>query len=222
MDDPALDPAEHARALAGLARINRWTGSAACLQPAIFAEARTHHRPVRVLDIATGSGDIPVTLARSASRAGLPIQFDGCDLSPTAVDQATARAQSANVPCRFFRHDLLRDPLPPGYDIVTASLFLHHLTDDDAVRVLMSMKQAAGRMVLVSDLSRGRFNRALVWLGCRLLSRSPVVHFDGPVSVSAAFTPNEAADLAARAGMTGAHVSACFPCRWLFTWRTPA
>ena len=35
MDDPALDPAEHRRALAGLARLNRFGGSAGVLWPAV-------------------------------------------------------------------------------------------------------------------------------------------------------------------------------------------
>jgi 2-polyprenyl-3-methyl-5-hydroxy-6-metoxy-1,4-benzoquinol methylase len=222
MDDPALDPREHGRALAGLARINRWTGSADVLWPAIKAEALRLGRPVRVLDIATGSGDIPVTLTAKAARAGLPIYFSGCDVSETAVAVATERARVENVKATFFRHDVLRDPLPDGFDIVTASLFLHHLTEDEIVHVLKAMATAASRLVVISDLSRSRFNYAAVWLVSRLLSRSPVVHFDGPVSVNAAFAPAEARDLANKAGLTGAVVRPHFPCRWLLTWEKPA
>ena len=222
MDDPALDPREHGRALAGLARINRWTGSAGFLWPAIEGEIRRLGRPVRVLDVATGSGDIPVTLSAKSARAGRPVQFSGCDVSETAVDVATDRAKAANVPATFFRHDVLRDPLPDGFDIVTASLFLHHLTEAEIVHVLKAMATAASRLVVISDLSRSRFNYVAVWLVSRLLSRSPVVHFDGPVSVNAAFTPAEAEDLAIRAGLNGAVVRPHFPCRWLLTWEKPA
>jgi hypothetical protein len=59
----------------------------------------------------------------------------------------------------------------------------------------------------------------LACAGTRLLSRSPVVHVDGPRSVAAAFTPAEALDLAQRAGLTGATVVRRWPCRFLLTWR---
>lgn len=221
MDDPALDAREHERALAGLARINRWTGSAGILWPTIREEARSLGRPLRILDVATGSGDIPVSLALWAQRGEIELDVSGCDVSKSAIAAATRRAKEANVEATFFRHDALIDPLPTGYDIITASLFLHHLTDDEVVRVLKTMADAAGRMVVISDLSRSSFNRGLVWIGCRVLSRSPVVHFDGPVSVKAAFTPKEATDVAIRAGLTGATVTPRFPCRWLLTWKKP-
>ena len=69
MDDPAIDPTEHRRALAALARINRVTNSAGVLWPVIPVLARELNRAVRVLDVATGSGDVPARLlARAAER----------------------------------------------------------------------------------------------------------------------------------------------------------
>lgn len=216
MDDPALDPAAHRAALAGLARINRFSGSAAVLWPELAALAR--ERPIRVLDVATGAGDVPIALAKRAAAAGLNLTVLACDVSDTAVSQARRNAAAAGANVEFFRHDALADPLPQGFDAVTCSLFLHHLDEADAVRLLAGMA-LAGRVVLVNDLSRCRVNLALVWLATRLLSRSPVVHEDGPLSVRAAFTPAEARLLAERAGLTGAAVAGRFPCRFLLTWR---
>ncbi|MFO0799898.1 MAG: methyltransferase domain-containing protein [Gemmataceae bacterium] len=212
MDDPALDPAEHRRALVGLARLNRVSDSPGVLWPAIRELARGG--PLRVLDVATGSGDVPRALAARAARAGLPVTVAGCDISPTAID--AARTAAPGLP--YFVHDVLRDPLPAGYDVVTCSLFLHHLSDDDAVTLLRRMAAAAGRRVLVNDLARSRFNYLSVWAACRLLTRSAVVRFDGPASVRSAFTPAEAAALARRAGLTGAAVRGRFPCRFLLQW----
>jgi SAM-dependent methyltransferase len=215
MDWPGLDPAEHRTALAALARINRLSLSAEALWPPIAKLARTAGRPLRVLDIATGSGDVPLRLGMKARRAGVAVEFAGCDISPTAIDEATRHADPR---VRFFPHDAIRDPLPDGFDVVTCSLFLHHLCDDDAVTVLRRMKDAAGRLVLVNDLARSRFNYLAVWLACHLTTRSRVVRFDGPASVRSAFTPAEALALAGRAGMTGAKVSHRFPCRFLLSW----
>lgn len=54
-----------------------------------------------------------------------------------------------------------------------------------------------------------------------VLSRSPVVHFDGPASVRAAYTPAELRALADQAGLAGATVRPVFPCRMLLTWSRP-
>lgn len=214
MDDPALDPAEHRRALAGLARLNRAGGSAGVLWPSLAKLAADLKRPVRVLDVATGSGDVPRQLLARAKRAGVALDIAACDLSPTAI----AEAAREPGPVRFFVHDALHDRLPTGFDAVTCSLFLHHLGEDEAVALLANMENAAGRMILVNDLARSRFNYGAVWVACRLLTRSPVVRFDGPASVRSAFTPQEALALAARAGLEGATVKGRFPCRYLLTW----
>src|SRR5437763_1778104 len=80
------------------------------------------------------------------------------------------------------------------------------LEESDALTMLRHMRDAAAELVLVNDLERSRLGFALAWVACRLLSRSPVVHFDGPASVRSAFTPKEALALAERAGLTGAKV----------------
>lgn len=220
MDDPALDPDAHRLALAGLARINRFSGSAGVLWPAIRDLARTTPgRPLRLLDVATGAGDVPITLWRKAQRAGVAMEIAACDLSPTAVETAKARVGRSGVV--FFTHDLLREPLPDGFDVITCSLFLHHLDEPEAVRLLAEIGRVASKLVLVNDLTRGPVSYLLVRLACHVLSRSPVVHFDGPASVRAAFTPQEVRNLAEQAGLAGATAARKFPCRYLLTWRKP-
>lgn len=214
MDDPSIDPADHRRALAALARLNRVSNSAGVLWPAIRDLARRLSRAVRVLDVATGSGDVPAGLATRAARTGVALEISACDLSPTAIDLARQRTRDV----RFFVHDAINEKLPPGYDVVTCSLFLHHLSSDEGASLLVNMRQAAGRLILVNDLARSRFNYLGVWFACRLLTRSPVVRFDGPASVRSAYTPGEAIELAERAGLHGSRVRARFPARFLLTW----
>jgi 2-polyprenyl-3-methyl-5-hydroxy-6-metoxy-1,4-benzoquinol methylase len=214
MDDPAIDPAEHRRALAALARINRVSNSAGVLWPIIPVLARELDRPVRLLDVATGSGDVPGRLLARARRTGIALEVSACDVSATAIDEARQRQPGIE----FFIHDALRAPLPPGFDVVSCSLFLHHLDNDDVVSLMANMEAAARRVVLVNDLARSRFNFVGVWLATRLLTRSRIVRFDGPASVRSAFTPAEAVALAARAGLHGAIVRIRFPARFLLAW----
>ena len=247
MDDPALDAGRHRRALRGLGRLNRLSGSPRLIWSAIqrFIPPQAGHEsskvrgqienrqskienpppPLRVLDIATGGGDLPIALHRLAVQGegigGGGIQIDGCDLSPVALDYARGRAEGVRAVPRFFYLDALNDPLPGDYDVLLCSLFLHHLSDAQAERLLRRMAEAARVGVVVNDLRRSRANLALVHLAARLVSRSDVVHTDGPRSVRAAFTLPEARELAERAGLRGAVVKSAFPCRYLLTWRKP-
>lgn len=221
MDQPGLDAGRHRRALDGLARINWISASSLSLWPAVRDLARQVGRPVRVLDVATGGGDVPVRLWRRARRHGVPVEVAGCDLSPVAVEHAAARARRLGADVSFFPLDVLAGPLPGGFDIITCSLFLHHLDEGQAVTLLRRMREAAGRLALVNDLVRSRVGWWLAWAGTRLLTCSPVVHFDGPVSVAAAFTMPEALELARRAGWDGATVRRLWPFRFLLRWDRP-
>ncbi len=217
MDQPGLDPGRHRQALRGLGRINFWSGSAGLLWPPLAALARNLGRPLRVLDLASGGGDVPIRLWRRAHRAGLPIVVAGCDVSGGAVEHATRQAERQRTGVRFFVANALSGDLPAGYDAVICSLFLHHLTEDQAVGLLRRMAAAAGRLVLVNDLVRSRTGLLLARVGTRLLSLSPVVHVDGPRSVEGAFTIAEARALAERAGLSEATVERHWPCRFLLT-----
>jgi 2-polyprenyl-3-methyl-5-hydroxy-6-metoxy-1,4-benzoquinol methylase len=223
MDDPTLDETVHRNALSGLRRIN-WlsrTDSAVwnALRP-LFSE-RSPTQPLTILDIASGGGDLAIRLARRAKSEGLNVKISGCDISPTAIEFASEQAKLAQLPnVSFHRCNVLTDPLPePAYDVVMCSLFLHHLDENDGLRLLTCMKSAAKKMVLVDDLHRSAAGYWLAWLGCRILTRCHVVHVDGPMSVEGALTSAEAKTLAVKAGMTEAIVKHHWPQRFLLSWK---
>jgi 2-polyprenyl-3-methyl-5-hydroxy-6-metoxy-1,4-benzoquinol methylase len=220
MDQPGLDPSEHAAALRGLARINWFSGSARILWRPLSRLARENSgRPLRILDLATGSGDVPLLLWQRFRRAGLRVELAGADVSEFALTQARSRAAASGAKIDFFALNALRDPLPRDFDVIMCSLFLHHLEDEEAVELLRRMGESARQMVLVNDLIRSYVNYLLAHVVTRLLSRSPVVHFDGPASVAAAFMRAEARGLAQRAGLQNARVDWRWPWRMLLQWR---
>ena len=219
MDQPGLETFQHHKALRGLSRINWISRSDAILWEPIrrLAEARPG-QPIRVHDIATGGGDVPIRLESRARQAGLPISFTGSDISPLAIDFARDEARRKDARVNFFQLDALQNPLPTDYDIITCSLFLHHLRIDQAEHLLRTMARAARSMVLINDLIRSRLGYLLAYLGTRFLSTSYVVHQDGMKSVRAAFTVPEAEQLARRAGMQDASFSRHWPARFRLQW----
>ncbi|MDX1494528.1 MAG: methyltransferase domain-containing protein [Longimicrobiales bacterium] len=243
MDDPELDAGRHRRALQALARINRISLTGWRLWQEVRDLHHRHGEPLRVLAVACGGGDVVVWVAARVGRAGMGVQVDGCDVSPRALDDARKRWEGAMpsqagalqgadaseavgpTTCgpRFFRVDALRHPLPEGYDLVTSSLFLHHLERGEAVALLRRMADACRRRLLVQDLRRTRLGYVLAWLGLHTLTRSDVARTDGLRSVEAAFTRDEVVELCHEAGLTGAVVSSGWPQRWIVRWdREPA
>jgi 2-polyprenyl-3-methyl-5-hydroxy-6-metoxy-1,4-benzoquinol methylase len=221
MDQPGLDANLHRQALRGLRRINWWSRSPGIVWPAIRRTALAlGQQSCRVLDIACGGGDVAIAIAHRGRAANLPLQVHGVDMSATALEHA--RQSAANVTNVSFQQlDIFREPLPQDYDVVMCSLFLHHLTNTQAIELLRNMAAAARRLVLVNDLRRSRLGYALAWWGGRLLTRSPIVHADGPQSVAAAFTCEEALALAHEAGLAGATIRSCWPQRFLLRWSQP-
>jgi 2-polyprenyl-3-methyl-5-hydroxy-6-metoxy-1,4-benzoquinol methylase len=224
MDQPGLDPELHAQALVGLRRINAVSFSAASLFAPIRALARSlppGAAPLRLLDVACGGGDNALDLAALAQRHGLNLAVEGCDISPQAVVLSQARARERGVEASFFVADVLADSLPDRFDVIVSSLFLHHLDTADAETLLARLAASSRRLLLISDLLRTPLGYGLALAGTQLLSRSPIVHIDGLLSVRGAFQMHEVAAMAERAGLEGVDLRRCWPERYLLRWSPP-
>ena len=227
MDEPALPVDLHHAALEGLRRINAASGAAARLAEPLLKFAREHeaehgsHRPVTLLDVAAGGGDVPVAIVAAARAAGSTIRLTLFDRSEAALARAKETADRAGIDATLACGDVVNSDLPVSADIVSCSLFLHHLTQDQTVAVLKRLRSATNGLLLVSDLRRCVSGVAAAHLACRLLTRSSVVHFDGPVSARAAWTISEMQAMANAAGMADATIRAVWPFRLLLTWKKP-
>jgi 2-polyprenyl-3-methyl-5-hydroxy-6-metoxy-1,4-benzoquinol methylase len=213
MDQPGLARADHARALNGLRRLNIASSASRQLWSVIARHARAAQGTrLRLLDIASGGGDIPLGLWRLAHRRGVDLQILGLDISGAACTEAAQRCRPAGKAITFQCTDVTTAALPKGFDVVTSSLFLHHLPWNQATALLRKMREAA-RLVVISDLRRSAAGYAVAQAACRLLTRSPIVRYDGRQSVASAFTLSEVRELCREAGMQDAVVRRAWPCR---------
>lgn len=240
MDQPGLAADRHDHALGGLTRLNWFCRSASMVWPALAAFGRRlGTRRLRILDVATGGGDIPVRLWHRARRAGLDWQIDACDCSTVALDHARRRAERTGASVRFFHQDIVQDPPHTDHDAVISSLFLHHLDEDQARALLRWMagldngtnhhgnangdsRPAAPRLVLVNDLERSLAGFVLAHVATRMLTTSRILQTDGPRSVASAFTRAEARELALKSGLDGVRFQRRWPCRYLLYWSSLA
>ena len=138
MDRPDLEPDLHRRTLGGLATLNFLSRSVGILWPRIYRLAQRLRRPVRVLDLGPGDGRrrcSPESL-ETCPKGGRAGRYPGNRYQSLALEVAQARAEKARSALRFAQADVLSEDLPGDYDIITCSLFLHHLDDQDAIPLL--------------------------------------------------------------------------------------
>jgi 2-polyprenyl-3-methyl-5-hydroxy-6-metoxy-1,4-benzoquinol methylase len=198
MDRPQPVSAELERDLERLRQLNRWFGS----YRLILQFVRRWIRPgetVCVADLATGSGDIPRLITRSARGIGAKIRIDAFDRQGATLE--IARRLSTDYPeISFSETDILKWQATDPYDVVLCTLALHHFSEEDAVHVLRRCRESSRRFVLVSDLRRGLLLRTGVDFLTTLIFREPMTRFDSRLSAARAFSFREMHYLAVRAG----------------------
>jgi len=219
MDAPGLPAPRLVETLKGLGLVNAITRSARLMWPDVVAGAKRHPgQGFRVLDVACGGGDVLITLARWAAKAGLNIEFTGCDASHDAVNYARGAAAKADACIAFFELKVGQDRLPDGHDMIMSTLFLHHLDEDDALAFLREGAAKARDRLVIQDILRGRLSYWFARVGTRLLLLNDICRLDGRTSVEGAFTLAEARELAMRAGLKDAEIVPRFPFRYLIRW----
>jgi len=201
MDRPVDEPAELEGNLADIEFANRWLGGIA---PVLREVRRTGARTV--LDVGSGSGDVPHALVRDGRRRGLDIRVTCLDVSPQMLEIARRRT-GGDDHLTFVCGDGERLPFGDGtFDVVTATLALHHFEPPAADALLREMRRVARLTPIVGDLERSRLAFAATWLWARTTSRNRLTRHDAPLSVRRAYEPHEALALAREAGWRAPHV----------------
>jgi SAM-dependent methyltransferase len=210
MDRPQPVTRELERDLANLRSFNRWFGAHRLVRHFSRRWLKPNGK-ARILDVATGSGDIPRLIVDSARRKNVSVQIDAIDQQESTIE--IARRLSAAYPeISFYCADLFEWNLSPAlkldglkpssfpYDIVLCSLALHHFNDDDAVRVLQKIRGLSRARVLLADLRRARWLSCAVYFVTATLYRDEMTKTDARLSAARAFTFLEMRKLAERAG----------------------
>ena len=196
---------EALRSLADLRFVERWLGNRRAFTAAVLPHL--DGPAPRILDVGCGSGEVLARLRDAAGGRPLAVGVDIRALHLRAAPRADIHRVAADVRAL---------PFGPGtFDVVTASLFLHHFDEEELPGVLRGLWPLARRALVVNDLHRARvpylFGRGFF----RLLFRSPVSVADGLVSIRRAFTPSELRAAFAAAGIPSVTVRRTWPYRLL-------
>lgn len=205
IDAPGQPFADLDHSMRDLALTNRLFGGT---QTVLAQTARLlRHVPpgttVRILDIATGSADIPRALQVWGQRRGLDLTIVGVDSHAQMLQMAAQAAPGVSL----VQADALHLPFPPrSFDLALCALAFHHFGFEASARVLTAMDALTTRGFVVSDLRRDRLTLAGVQASLALLSAHPFTRHDGPASVRRAWTVPEYRKMIGLSGVSGVRV----------------
>lgn len=170
-------------------------------------------RKLAIVDIGCGGGDILIEIAKWANKRRLDFELIGIDANPNIIEFARKNASSypqirfevLNIFSQDFRNQ--------SYDIIISSLFTHHFKDEDLISLFASLKKQTKIGVVINDLHRHWLAYYSIKLIVNVLSKSPMVQHDGPVSVLRAFKKKEIKNILKRAGIHQ------YSIRWMWAFR---
>jgi SAM-dependent methyltransferase len=204
LDDPLADPAEVRLSLRHIARANRWFGGwwavrrglERVLGGRVGRPPESLPRPLTLLDVGCGAGDLALRAVGWGRRRGLTLVPIGIERHRAAAGLARDGGLATVLACAG------RLPLRDGgVDVIMASQLMHHLAGDDIVAFCQAADRVARRGVIIADLRRSRMAQAGFWAGSRLFGFDAATKADGITSVRRGFSAGELRQLLARAGL---------------------
>jgi len=217
MDDPNVDPTELDDALRFIRRVNRRHGGLAAATTALarIAQRIPATETIRVLDVATGSADIPLALARWARGASRQIDIVAVDNHPHTLNHAQdyLAEQEPELSSRITlqladARRLTDNHDPKSFHITHCAMFLHHLPEVELLTILRIMDRLASHAVVATDLLNTPISNIAIKL--MTLTSSAMIKHDARVSVANGFSVREAREIAKRVGLERPKVTSSF------------
>jgi len=156
-------------------------------------------RPVHIVDIGCGYGDMLRRVHDWAEEKKLPVILTGIDLNPDAI--RAAREVTVPGTVTYLAGNAFDFAPAGGIDLVISSLLAHHLPNPYIVEFLDWMESKARMGWFISDLHRQPMPYHVFRFVSRFTSWHPFVKHDGPVSILRSFREEDWRKLCRAAAM---------------------
>ena len=186
--------AEARASLHDIRRINTYLGGTRVICDEVFSMMQKHDvGRATILDIGTGSADIPIQLCREAKRREIDLRVLALDVNARHLRVAREDLQRAREKrVHLLQADAFRLPLrDEGVDIVVSSLFLHHFRAPQIHQLLAEFERVSRLGWVSNDLVRHRVPLWFFRLTRPLFARSYITRHDGEASLRRGYTPAE-------------------------------
>ena len=201
-----------ARSLEDLRRINQWAGGIRAYRRMLRRLAASRDiRDLRILDLGTGTSDLPSSVGARRPAIGLDWNYRHLRYGARRWPSPVVRVAG----------DAFRLPIrDEAVDVVTSSHFAHHFTPDENVTILRESLRVSRLGVAVTDTRRHRVPLLFIRLMGAIGAVGEITRFDGPASVVRGYTIPEVTAFAGKAGAPRFEIGRAMPFRWvLILWK---
>jgi ubiquinone/menaquinone biosynthesis C-methylase UbiE len=180
------------RSLADIRRINKWLGGARVACEGVFDLIEKHGlKTATILDVGTGSADIPQRLVEQGKARGMNLKIYALDCSARHLQIAREYVGGVRE-IELIQGDAFALPFEEqSIDIVTASLFLHHFRAAQILQLLNEWERVARVGWVANDLVRHGLPLAFFRMTGPIFARSYLTRLDGAASIRRAYTVEE-------------------------------
>jgi 2-polyprenyl-3-methyl-5-hydroxy-6-metoxy-1,4-benzoquinol methylase len=159
------------------------------------------NKKIAICEIGCGGGDNLNAIYKWSSKKKIEVGFIGIDIKKECIDFAIE--QYPNLHATWIVSDYEKTNFATELpDVIFSSLFCHHFTEAELIKMLQWMKQNCRQGFFINDLHRNKMAYySIKWL-THFFSDSYLVKNDAPLSVARGFTKKEWQQLFSKAGIT--------------------
>lgn len=197
MDDPEFSGEKLKKTLQHLVWINKLLGNYKTVREALLKMASDlpKDRPLRLVDMGCGGGDLICHLSKQAKKSGFNLEFVGIDKNPNALVHARLRTKH-NDQIQFLEADVRRsDFILPQCDFLISSHFIYHFDDLELKRFLSRNMPRVEEGLIFSELRRSVLSYRLFYFLGPLLFPGKHTVSDGLTAIRCAFTTAEVKEI---------------------------
>ena len=214
IDTGDYTPEEYEQFLREISLVNRFAGDIWALRKTLLRRIkRENSGTFSVLDVGAGSGELLRAIAKFARKQNREARLFGLELNARSAAAILEESKDSPEICAV-RGDALCLPFADdSFDYAICSLFTHHFTDENIIRILNEMARVSRRSVFVIDLHRHPVAYFFFTTAGRIFLHSPLVRQDGALSILRSFKPSELERIGQSAKLTEISVARHFPFR---------
>ncbi len=217
MDDLACHGDVVNQTLKELDFINHWLGGNLVTIQALQQgwQGIDNETVITIADLGCGSGEMLRHISSLAEKENKKVRLVGFDANPHIIEYARNHTHDfANV--SFETSNVFSGEFQDRkFDIVLATLFMHHFRESELVTLFKSLKKQTRSVIIINDLHRHPIAYfSIKWLTL-LFSKSSMVKFDAPLSVLRAFSKEELKSVMKKAGINDYQIK----WKWAFRWQ---
>ncbi len=184
MDDFSIQDERIDLALTELKLINKFLGgiSTTKLGLNILLKKNPNQPNLKILDVGAGASDDLISLVDDNQK------IISLDLNKRVCNYLKNSFNVKDIVCTDVKSLPFRYK---GFDIIHASLFLHHFNEKEITEILSNLLTLTRFGIIINDLRRSIFAFVGIKLLTAFFSKSIMVKNDGPLSVRKGFTKSE-------------------------------